>query len=243
MNQQWVLRFPATYFRSLSSLRLTQNLHVSEVEQEIWLRGSHLEKDLSRKLRAIPDSELFHVDANRQLIPTGRQVPHGYLPETDWQPIQEWYTVQLEPAALAGTTEPLVPFEVVRSQHSQPANLLLTTLAHLIKLIEHSAQIRLNSLRYAVDSQQRAIVCGAPLPSLKGTFFSEQKGIAVETGWTWRPAVDADVLQSLFQLNQGDIVLLHSDQSRELIRASQFTPLTRSSVRLTLQSFETKGAD
>lgn len=238
MTQQWVLRLPAAQFKSLGAIRLEKGIQASACEHEIWLRGTRLDENLNRKLRSIPDAELFHLQQDQQLIPAGRQVPQGYLPETDWQPVTDWYTVQLDPPALAGMTEEKIPFRLVRSQHSLPANVLLTTLVRLKDLVDDSSQIRLNSLQYAVDSTHRAIIWGAPLPAVEGSYFCEQKGVAVEAGWNWTPDIDVEVLQSLFQLNRGDLVLLHADQSRELIRADQFTPLTRSSVRLTLQQFE-----
>lgn len=238
MTQQWVLRLPAAQFKSLGAIRLEKGIQASASEHEIWLRGNRLDENLTRKLRSIPDAELFHLQPDQQLIPAGRQVPLGYLPETDWQPVTDWYTVQLNPPALAGMTEERIPFHLVRSQHNLPANVLLTTLVRLKDLVDDSPQLRLNPLQYAVDSTQRAIIFGSPLPAVEGSYFCEQKGVAVEAGWTWTPDIDVEVLQSLFHLNRGDLLILHADQSRELIRADQFTPLTRSSVRLTLQQFE-----
>lgn len=238
MTTQWVLRLPAEQLKSLSSLRLEKQIQASALDQEIWLRGSTLDENLTRTLRSIPDSELFDLQKDAQLIPAGRHVPLGYLPETEWLPLPEWFTVQLQAPALAGKTDDRISFELVRSQQNLKANVLLTTLVNLKKLVDCDSQIRLKPLQYAVDSQQRTIIRGAPLPSIEGSFFCEQKGIAVAAGWVWSPQVDVDVLHSLFKLNPGDVVLLHADQSREFIRADQFTPLTRSSVRLTLQRFD-----
>ena len=238
MTTQWVLRLPAEQLKSLSSLRLEKQIQASALDQEIWLRGSTLDENLTRTLRSIPDSEFFDLQKDAQLIPAGRHVPLGYLPETEWLPLPEWLTVQLQAPALAGKTEERLSFELVRSQQNLTANVLLTTLVRLKKLVDCDSQIRLKSLLYAVDSQQRTIIRGSPLPSVEGSFFCEQNGIAVAAGWAWSPKVDVDVLQSLFKLNPGDVVLLHADQSRELILADQFTPLTRSSVRWTLQQFE-----
>ncbi|QDU49251.1 hypothetical protein [Gimesia panareensis] len=241
MTEQWVLRLPAGQMKSLGSLRLEQDIQASSVEHEIWLRGTKLDENLTRKLRSIPDSKLFHLEQDQQLIPAGKQVPLGYLPKTDWQPVDKWFAVQLGTPAFAGTLDERVPFQLIRSRQNQPANILLTTLVNLKSLVDFSPQIRLNPLRYAIDNQQRAILCGAPLPPLEGSFYYEQKGIAAAAGWTWSPAVDVEVLQSLFQLKRGDVVLLHADQTRELIRSDRFAPLTRSSVRLTLQQFEREG--
>ncbi|QGQ22415.1 hypothetical protein F1728_06890 [Gimesia benthica] len=238
MTTQWVLRLPAEQSKSLSSLRLEKQIQASTLDQEIWLRGSMLDENLTRTLRSIPDSELFDLQKDAQLIPAGRHVPLGYLPDTEWLPLPEWLTVQLQAPALAGKTDDRISFELVRSQQNLKANVLLTTLVNLKKLVDCDSQIRLKPLQYAVDSQQRTIIRGAPLPSIEGSFFCEQKGIAVAAGWVWSPQVDVDVLHSLFKLNPGDVVLLHADQSREFIGADQFTPLTRSSVRLTLQRFD-----
>lgn len=237
MNQQWVLRLPVENLTALGQLRLISGLQVQESPRHLWVRGSQIDAPLSCLLRSLPGGEFFTPIEDHQLIPAGKHVPNGYLPEGLWQPIQTWYSVQMDKASFAGIATEQIELEIIRSNQTQPANVVVTSLVQLSEFINHCAQIRLASLRYAVDSQQRTVIWGNPLPPIEGTHFCELKGVAVQAGWTWTPAVDVEVLQHLFQLSNGDLVLLHSNQTREIIQADQFVRLTRSSVRLSLEQF------
>ncbi|QDT41683.1 hypothetical protein Pan241w_17460 [Gimesia alba] len=237
MKQQWVLRLPVENVATLGHLRLIPGIQVAESPSHLWLRGSQMDERLSRLLRSIPDGEIFTLMEEQQLVPAGKHVPQGYLPTGEWTPIQAWYSVQLEKSSLAGISTERIALELKRSQTTQPANVVVTSLVQLSEFVSHCAQVRLAPLLYVVDAQQRAVIYGSPLPPIEGTHFCESKGVAVEAGWTWTPPVNAEVLRDLFQLSKGDLVLLHSDQSREVIRADQFVRLSRSSVRLSLQQF------
>ena len=237
MKQQWVLCLPVENVAAIGQLRLIPGIQVTESPSHLWLHGSHLDERLSRLLRSIPDGEIFTLMEDKQLVPSDKHVPQGYLPTGEWIPIQAWYSVQLEKSSLAGISTERIALELKRSQTTQTANVVVTSLVCLSEFVSQCAQVRLTPLLYAVDAQQRAVIFGSPLPPIEGTHFCESMGVAAEAGWTWSPPVNVEVLRDLFQISKGDLVLLHSDQSREVIRADQFVRLSRSSVRLSLQQF------
>jgi hypothetical protein len=94
-------------------------------------------------------------------------------------------------------------------------------------------QIRLNCLSFAASDDSQALVRGEPLPPLPGTRFVEVSGVAVPLGWTWWPAVDAEVVRQALGFAEYDLALFTSAGECELIVADDFVRATRSAVRLT----------
>lgn len=237
MNQQWVVALPMESVSALANLRLLPGIDVLQQEQTVWLRGSRADDELSLKLRTIPNGERFSILSDKQLVPEGKQVPRGLLPEGQWQPVADWFTVELDRTAMSGRLDEHVSLQIERSDNAQQANILVTQLSHLHDYVMQAADIRLQPLLFAVDNQCRVIVKGLPLLPLDGAFYCEQECVAVQAGWRWEPRVDAKILRTLFKLQSGDLLLLHGGGSREIIYQDQFVKLTRSAVHLTMQDF------
>ena len=89
---------------------------------------------------------------------------------------------------------------LVRTDREQDASLLLTQFDLWAAYSIEAPQVRLDRWRFAVAADGRVAVHVHPLPPLPGQRWVEQEGIAVPAGWTWAPAVEAELLRQVFGL-------------------------------------------
>ena len=197
MNATWAVRMAIADARTLARLRSRHGLEVCLQEDTIWLRGRDSDEELAKKLRSLP-GERFAVLPDGQLVPDGCRVPKGHLPESPWASLSQTVSVEIETPALGAESRDRVAVRLVRGGETREANLLLTTLDTWTTYAETAPLVRLEPLAFAVNGVGDVLVRGVPLPPLPGVRLVEEKGIAVPCGWTWEPAVDADVLRNLF---------------------------------------------
>lgn len=226
----WAARLPISARDALAWLRRQPGLEVHEQEATFWLRGQG--EALHDHVLVLPGVAFFHVDAERQLIPRGKLVPDGRLPDGPWQPLDRWLPVALPTPAWPGTAGAPLAISVVPSTEERQANVLLTAWETWQNYAVTAPQVRLRQWQFAATTNQ-AVIRGAPLPPLPGNLFCETDGIAVQAGYHWSPPIDAAIIRAVLKLEKGDLALLHADGSWELLRHSQFAAATRSAVRLT----------
>ena len=112
--------------------------------------------------------------------------------------------------------------------------MIVTDLARWQAWAAGTPAIRLGRLRFALAADGRVVAWGSPLPPIAGRRYYCLDGVAAPCGYEWRPKVDADVLQSLFGLGAGDLVLLEPDGTFEQVSAGAFARATRSAARLSV---------
>lgn len=239
MNAGWVIRVDAAAAAALGGLRCRRGLEVLEQDVVVWLRGPAIDQQDEKaaatfdlELRCLPGAERFTVGEDGQLVPHGRRVPQGRLPEGTWSPLSEWLEVELPTAALAGELPSPALLQIVRANSQLEANVLLTSLETWSRFGATAAQVRLAPLAFAANDEGQCVIRGTPLPPIPGTRYVEREGVAVEAGWTWSPPLDAAVLREAFRLGEGDVALLHRDGSRDRLRADDFVHAARSAIRL-----------
>jgi MoxR-vWA-beta-propeller ternary system domain bpX2 len=232
MTEIYALELPIADASNVGSLRTNAGVEVCEARDRIWLRTVNPAEALRKKLRGLPGALLFAVSGDGQLCRIGSRVPRGHLPEGPWIELSTWLEVRLPTAALPAELPNRIPLSLVADQVYRESNLLLTSLAEWTAYGVTAPQVRLDRWHFAVSEKGDVIVRGTPLPPLAGTRLVEEHGIAVPSGWHWSPAVDADVLTSLFQLATHDVLLWTPQGRRERIAAEQFVRATRSAIRL-----------
>jgi len=155
---------------------------------------------------------------------------------------EEWDAVERVPTGserkfmekeAADYTLSSVPLRIVRSSEERPIALLITSLDDWREFALNAPEIRLRQLRFAVDEAGNVVVRGKPLPPLPGRQFVLDGNVAVQAGFTWEPAVSADVLSRRLGLSADALALFHEDGTFSRIEVEQFVPATRSAVRET----------
>ena len=221
-------------------LRLMDGVEVCTTEDSIWLRGPSRDGSAAIELSAIAGEKRFAVWEDNQLLPLGKLVPHGYLPNGPWMPIREW--LELELPTLAPPAAPQRPspirLRLVQDRTPRPSNILCTRLGIWTAYVETAPRIRLDQWSFAINDGDRCVIRGIPLPPLAGTQFVERDGIAVPAGWTWWPSVEPAIVRGLFGLDNGDLGLWEYDSGWQVIPQQNWVRTTRSAVRISARKLD-----
>jgi hypothetical protein len=220
---------------SLAAMRAWPGVEVCAVGEAVWLRAECLDEPRQEACRRLPGADRFTVLDDGQLLPISALVPRGHLPPGPWQPLVAWLKVVLPPALATAPAPPRVRLTLVRCGEEREPSWLLTDLESWARYAATAPQVRLARLAFAANGQGQVIVRGSPLPPLAGQRLVEQAGIAVPSGWTWTPAVDATVVRDVFLLAAGDSALWLADGSWFKIGSSDWVQATRSAARLSLE--------
>lgn len=219
----------------LALVRHLPGLEVCESEDAVWLRVEDPSDAFQTKLAVLPATQST-VQADGQLIERGKRVPRGHLPKTDWLPLTQWIQLSLPTAGFRGQAPEPIPLSMKRDDREAEADLLLATFKDWHDYATSAAQVRLNRLTFAVDTDQQTVVRGTPLPPLKGRRFVLRGAIAVEAGWTWQPEVSPQILAEVMQLQAGEVSLLHADGNWNVLGQDHFVQATRAAVQATAES-------
>jgi hypothetical protein len=243
----WAMLLAASDAASLGPLRRERGLEACLVDGQLWLRGSTVDDALALRLRQLPalerytvcEPERVSVRSTPALVAEGTIVPRGYLPEGKWLPLDCWLplTRPAPQSVTASSALDVIPFALVRDDVLREPNLLITSLATWSDYAARAPLVRLQRWSFAANDRDEALIRGLPLPPLPGRQLVEREGVAVEAGWTWSPAVDAAVLRRKLRATANDLLLLQSDEAKQMfaqiIPANAFVKTTRSAVRLT----------
>jgi hypothetical protein len=136
-------------------------------------------------------------------------------------------------------TNNLEPLTLVRSSIEQEPELLLTTIDEFKGFAKTAAQVRLDRLQFAANADGSVLVRGLPLPPLPGARFALHGVVAVPAGYSWQPAVSAEVLASRFGISGDTLILWYEDGTFTRLHSEQFVPASRSALGATAAAFVT----
>lgn len=233
-DAKWALRMPSRLAMTASSLRLHQDVQALIAGEALWLRGTQCDDALDLALRKLPFEQRFAVSEDHQLFPLGYRLPVGPLPQGEWTSLDQLLVPKPQPSALSGERPEQVRLRLERSDLERTADVLVTGIQQWTQYAITAPALRLKRLRIAVACDRRALIRGAPLPPIPGERYSEDGGVAVPCGTRWIPPVDATIVLSLLGAEEGDLILLHGDETYEHIGGAEFQLATRSGARLML---------
>ncbi len=234
----WVACLPSSHVASIGALRLAPGIETHASGESVWLRGCELDKDLDRRLRALPGARRFRVLADGQLLAVGRRVPQGRIPDGPWVPLVRWLGIELPPASGAARLGRPIPLELQPSSDVAEPSVLLTSMDCWGACADECPQVRLDRWRFAVSGNGRVAIAGRPLPSLPGLRLVDYNGIAVPAGWYWSPPVEPAVLRERFGLEGDDLMLWHAEGALEHVPGGHFVRATRLAIRATVEGFQ-----
>jgi hypothetical protein len=235
MSNRWAASIPLTYGGEALRLWKTPAVEVCVVEDRLWLRGDDWNDDLDSAVRAMLGSERFSLESE-MLSPHGHALPVARAPAGPWTPLCEWFQPATPPRKFSARVRDRTLLRLVRSDEPLAINLLMTARSAWHEYAVAAPAVRLARWSFAASDDGQVIVRGAPTPPLAGVHYVEADGIGVPAGWKWSPQLDVDVLRQVFALEKGDLLLLATDGSYELIQGDDFVRATRSAVRLTARS-------
>ena len=233
MNSAWAIRMARGDASALGTLRLSPGVEVAEDGAVLWIRGQRCDGTLYASILSLPAHDRFVWLEDNRLCRVGERIPSHKLPDFPWRPLDQWIRVSLPPAGFATTLALTVPLKLLRGGAEQAPGLLLTTLRIWANYVIQAPEIRLSSLRFAVDGRERVLIRGRPLPPIEGHQWVETDGIAIRAGFCWVPAVSVEMVRRRFEVAPDTLILWHEDGSLERLHAEQFIPATRGNVRST----------
>ena len=210
----WAVRLPAAEARVAVRLWRVAGVEVCPLVDGLWLRGGALDERLEQRLRSLPNAERFEVLSDGQLRSPGALLPRGWLPRGPWVKLREWLATDLPPGALPGRGVARVLLQLVRAGRAEEPAALLTTIDRWRAYAAAAPQVRLERWQFAAADDGRVLVRGRPLPPIPGQGLVESAGVLVPAGWTWSPAVEAEVVRSVWGLESDELLIWHTDGTR-----------------------------
>lgn len=232
-HYSWALRIEAAHAASAASLRLRPGIEACESGGFLWLRGAEGGEELALELRTIPGADRYEVLAGGALRFAGHRVPAGKLPAGPWVPLAAWAVPEIQEGSLPAELTQRVKPSIERSASERPPNLLRLPVAAFAAWAAGAPSARLRPLSFAASGTE-ALVRGAPLPSLPGTAYAEEGGIAVPCGWALMPAAGPAAWRERLALAEGDLAVFNPDGSFERVPAAAFVHASRSAARATV---------
>lgn len=216
---------------SLGTLRLVPDIDVLVDQQYVWLRGNTLAPDLLRRIRTIPDAELFTREAGEQLSVWGATVPCETLPGGSWKALVKWLELEFPRAGFAGRVTSKLALSLVRASTMTTSNVISTMWSVWMQYATTAPIVRLSRWSFAVSSDKQVLILGTPLPPLSGQTLVEENGVIVPSGWRFEPDLGHRAVAKVLSLSKDDYALFDEDGSFTRIARSSFVKATRSAVR------------
>jgi hypothetical protein len=235
MSQPWAISVRKEDAVGLASLRLEPGIEVTESEDHIWVRGKTSSPGIDAKLRGVPAAGRFEWMSSDQLRPLSSRIPSARFPSTPWKALKEWLQIEWPVAALPAHEPRQLPFTLVRGGAEEGTTLLQTTWSKFMEWAGNAPSIRLDRLRLAVQSAEKILIWGSPLPPLPGLYWVVRGQLAIPAGWHFEPELEIAAVEHWLKAGKETLVLFHSDATFVRIHCEQFVPATPSALKRTHQ--------
>ncbi|MFO0820656.1 MAG: hypothetical protein U1A77_22095 [Pirellulales bacterium] len=247
MNTAWAAVVPRADAAVLTSLWHDDSVEVCELAELIWLRGERnaVSRDVDSHawLRTLlPGYQVFGRGNANELTRPGQRIPCGTLPEGQWRSLHDWLSLRLPWSDSQGQVA-RTALRLERNDVEITPSVLSLSLSHWHDYAQTAPRWRLESLAMVVNGKGQVLLRGDPLPSLPGIAWTERSGVCVPSGWSWRPALDPQVLRRAFLLEEGDWAFLSilsstsADCTWWKVRESDWVRATRASIRATWEAW------
>lgn len=241
MNHPWAIQILTSGAAPIGHLRLFEGIEVGADASDLWLRGKRADERLAAALSRLPALARYEWQEPDALRLLGKRVPARRLPAANWQPIAKWAKVIFPISALPGLLPETSNLKLVRNGDERAAELLLTSIQEFASFAANAAAIRLDPLRFAMNSRGEVLIQGTPLPPIRGARFALHGRIGVPIGFHWSPAVSASALEQKLQLGPEVLAVWNEDGAITRLGVEQFVACTRSAVRATLEAWKERG--
>ena len=183
-------------------------------------------------LGVLPCLKRWTVDESGNLIPFGKSLPEGQLPQLNWLPLSS-----LLPAIPATVSENEdffghLSFSLIPDSHSKEPQALRLSLSTLAQWAETAPAVRLDRLKFAVSENDDTLILGTPLPPLQGRTYYQDHQLLIPCGF----ALPSYLLAEDLNASRDQLLLIEDDHTVHTIGSELFVPASRAAIRLTSHS-------
>jgi hypothetical protein len=232
----WMGSMARSALSSLGPVRLLRSLEACALRDLVWVRGGVLEKSDLQLLDTLPWNDRYEIVSGKYLRPFHSLLPTGRLPVCTWVPLATFIQPALATSLLPGRRPALAPLQWIPARTERKPSLLLARGADWLAFADRAPQVRLERLKFAHDANQQSLISGWPLPSLQGTYFYEEEGVALPAGYDLEPKLNRATWQRLLSLKESDLAFVQMDGFYSVIPESAWMKATRSAVRMSLNA-------
>lgn len=233
---RWIACVPGP-LTALASLRLHPALECGTERALSWVRGGEMTDSLLAELRQIPGMRYFEVSPDGRMRRPGALLWDRRMPSITWSPLKQSILVarpaEVSASFLASDAELRTGFIADSGGDDAlgEADALLTTLEEWHGFADHCSELRLRPLRFAVSSRRHVFVLGRPVPSIPGTRYRIEAGVALPWGTCTVPRLDSRMLRLWLEASDRITVVWMPEQKWSAIGEEQFVAATRAAVR------------
>lgn len=244
MTPAWALQLPLRAAGQLGRLRCVPGLEVGRpAGDELWLRGDDLTVARCPEVQSLPAVSRYEVDHDLRLIPVGKRLPVGTLPDTTWASLLQWLEAEPPRSKLSGRITRKVTLTLVRSGEESPPNLLVTDVDSVRAWAEWAPCGRLARLSVALDLRRRWVaIRGTPLPPLPGRRYILEGRIALPAGYGFAYPISTSEAAGVLGLGDAQQAVFEADGTWSLLPDDVFVAATRGTLRLLGRHADRAGA-
>lgn len=200
-------------------------------EQKIWVKILSKLPVLENEYLKIPFEEKFILGENNSLFPLGKVTPTRKLANLSWQPIAEFFKIDLPVSAEKGKIDDVYFVQLAQSNEKKQGNALLTSFEDWKNFVETQASIRFQNLRFSLSQHQEVLIIGNPLPSIQGKEYWLCENMLLPAGYEFKFPLLAKQIATKLSDNQNNRIVFFEDGTWVKIALVDFVKTTRSAVR------------
>lgn len=195
-----------------------------------WLR---LPAEDAAAAAALPCLARYEAGEDGRLVPPGRRLPVGVMPEGPWVPLGDWITVSGFPVLLPGLNPARMEISLARAAVEAPAEAWLGPLETLLAWAEGASRLRMERLKFAAAADGRVLVRGTPLPPVPGSVWYFRGALGFPCGLEPAPPLLPEWIESSLGLSRGSTALWSGEGGFEVIPGESWVPLSLAALRRT----------
>ncbi|MGM5630087.1 hypothetical protein O2K51_04230 [Apibacter raozihei] len=225
---------PSCYQSYLGSIRNWSNIEIAWDEQVVWLKNFTMGQMISSEFKILPQLVLYRYD-DGWLFKNNDLVPSMKLKKLLWTPINIAIklTLPLSNSNYFGIQEK-VTASLKSSTEEHIATAIYVKLYDIETNIVKTSSFKLKTLRWILIDNM-ALIIGLPLLSLPGQTFWENDGHLIPCGYDFEFRNYSKLFQKKYNPLLNHLILWNEEGAYVMLSKNDFTELSASSLRLTLQ--------
>lgn len=200
-------------------------------EDNIWVKILSKLPILENQYLKIPFEEKFLLGENDSLFPLGKVTPTRKLANLNWQPIADFFEIELPVSAEQGKTDDVYFVELTQSNQAREGSALLTSFENWKFFVETQASIRFENLRFSLSQHQEVLIVGNPLPSIQGKEYWFCENMLLPAGYDFKFPLLAKQIATKLNKDKENQLVFFEDGTWVKIAFVDFVKTTRSAVR------------